>query len=64
MDDFNRAAFIIKGSRDVLKNDGIPKELFSETMQKLHTEQMALEGKLLAIEREMAPYLTFRGLVD
>jgi hypothetical protein len=64
MEEMNKSAFVIKGSRDVLKTQGIPSEMFQETMNRLHTEQASLEKKIQSIQTAMAPYLSFHGLVD
>lgn len=64
MTEFNKAAFVIKGSRDILKTYSIPPEMKVETHSRLIQEHQGLELKLNSLERAMAPYLSFRGLLE
>ncbi|WP_395670195.1 hypothetical protein [Rhodoferax sp.] len=62
MKEFNKSAFVIKGSRDVLKTQGIPPELFTQTQKKLTDEQIVLEAKLSSIEAAISKYLYFGAI--
>lgn len=64
MTEFNKAAFVIKGSREVLRSEGIPPEMRVETHSRMIQEHQGLEKKLNSIEEAMAPYLSFRGLLE
>lgn len=60
---FNESAFVIKGSRDIMKTSGILPEMINETSNRMLEEQKNLPAKLNALEKAMAPYLLFRGQV-
>jgi hypothetical protein len=63
MNEFNKATFFIKGGRDIMKTSGVPPEVLIDASNRMLDEQKKLPAKLEAMEKAMAPYLSFRGQV-
>lgn len=66
LEEFNKSAFLIKGSRDMLSSSdpAMPHEFYAVTLSRLLEEQQALPAKIQALEVAVAPYLTFKALVE
>ena len=64
MESFNKSIFIIKGSRSMIKTQGIPPEERLKIYNQFLEEQMQLSNKIEQLERKMKPYLSFEQLAE